>query len=158
MTRLLRLAVLSIGLIATEPLLAQTAAPATPSGELDGFTRQYNLTFALDECGDPLLGEQYRRALADKLNACPFDPKARSRALAGAEKDAAIEKQVIAEYLKEHHSLPERLDGMKQSCKEMLKLDQINDLRTRLQSYSDGKIGPDAALPDPCSNFGPQKP
>jgi hypothetical protein len=145
---------LCLPLLLLIPVIAEAQTPPAPLP--DGYIRQQSLTFALDECGDPALGELYRKALTDKLNACPFDARARAQAIEAAQQDGAKEKAAIADYLKTHKTLPERLEGMNQSCKDMLLMPQINDLRAKLQRYAKGEISLSVALPDPCENFGPR--
>ena len=135
--------VLGIGiatLVAMTSSNAQSPPPTTGPGGTDTFQVAFGMSYyGFDWCGDRPLGELYRRALLEKFAQCPFADEAKRRfnswATDVSTRDQAAEKKFIAE----HGKLPDRLDGMKETCQEHRQTAAYLEVRELLDRYAEGQ-------------------
>jgi hypothetical protein len=127
---------------------AQTAG--RPLERADAFQVAYGLSFRLDGCGDSVLGSLFRKAILEKFDRCPFSDEARRRFHSWADSESIRMNGLLTDYVTQHGNLPDRLDGMNQSCRESRVSADYLGLRDRLDRYARGEISADAIIPDRC--------
>jgi hypothetical protein len=123
---------------------AQSTAPAEE--RVDAFQEAFGMSFYFDGCGDRQLGELYRRALLDKLARCPFSDEAKRSFRSWASSVDAKETELVQRNIKEHGKLPDRLDGMKETCQEHRESPNYLKIRELLHRYARGEISADAIV------------
>jgi hypothetical protein len=128
--------------------LAQT--PARPLERVDAFQVAFGLSFRMDACGDSELGDLVRRAVLEKFDHCPFSNGAKAHFHAWAVEENKRQAALFQRYATEHGKLPDRLDGMKESCPELRSSARYQQVRELYEKYGQGKIGVDTIITDPC--------
>ncbi len=133
-------------------LLALTIpAQAAPPDHTDAFERAYATSFyAFDACGDGVAGRIYRQALSARLGQCPFSDAAKARFRERATMQRRKASGAINAMIEENGGLPNRLDGMTQTCHEQRSSDTYRAVRSRLDDYAAGKAPVAAIVPEPC--------
>ena len=56
----------------------------------------------------------------------------------------------MAKLIDDSGGLPMRLQGMTRSCHEQMDSPEYRAIRSRLDDFAAGKVGPDAVVPQPC--------
>ena len=112
-------AAFAIGMAAL--IVAPTACAETPVTKLeriDAFQVAYAMSFRLDACGDTEIAGLLRRAVLEKFDRCPFTDDAKSRFKGWTSTESNRQQTLLQQYLAQHGKLPDRLDGMKETCAE----------------------------------------
>lgn len=134
-------------------LLAGGAQADRPSeiGDNNAFRVAFGMSYyGFDACGDAADGQLYRKALTEKFEHCPFTAAAKADF---RQYSVATDAKVTADikrYIAEHDKLPERLDGMKVSCKAQQQTPAYQKTVALLAGYGKGEVKFDAVVPDPC--------
>jgi hypothetical protein len=130
--------------------IAASDTPIVAGSRTDAFEVAYGMSFRLDACGDPIAGDLFRKAVAEKIDRCMLPMEAKrhfqERALALATKA----KVSLDSYIAAHGKPPDRLDGMKESCADLLRTAEYGRLRGQLQKYAEGEISAESIITDPC--------
>jgi hypothetical protein len=129
---------------------ARAMTPALPS-EYSAFRTAYRMSyFGFDVCGDAADGQLYRRALAEKVEHCPFTPAAKADF-----RHWSVEADIhgaadVRRYIAEHDKLPESLDEKKMACRQEQATPAYQKTIALLAQYAKGEVKFDAVVPDPC--------
>lgn len=134
-------------------LISTGAAAEKPKALTDTgtFRAAYGSSFyGFDICGDAATGQLYRKALAEKVEHCPFTADAKAgfqqwRVDADRHVTADIQR-----YIAEHDKLPERLDQKKTNCRTERETPAYQKTIALLAQYAKGEVGFDAVVPDAC--------
>jgi hypothetical protein len=130
---------------------ATVAADEATLGSTAAFDKAYAASFyQFDACGDGVAGRIFRSALVAKLKQCPFSAEARTRFQAHSAAQRRQSSQMMAKLIEDHGGLPVRLDGMTRTCREQMDSPEYRMVRSRLDDYAAGKVGPDSVVPQPC--------
>jgi hypothetical protein len=120
-------------------------------GDNNAFRVAYGMSYyGFDACGDAANGQLYRKALTEKFEHCPFTAAAKADFLQWS---AATDAKVTADikrYISEHDKLPERLDGMKMTCRQQQATPAYQKTVALLAQYAKGEVKYDTVVPDPC--------
>ena len=131
--------------------LAAGVAHAAPPDATDAFERAYATSFyAFDACGDGVAGRIYRQALVARLSQCPFTDTAKARFRERAALQRRKSSGAINAMIEQHGGVPNRLEGMTQTCNEHRAADAYRAVRSRLDQYAAGKATAEAVVPEPC--------
>jgi hypothetical protein len=114
------------------------------------FQGAYGLSFCFDACGDPEVGEAYRKAILEKFGYCPFSQQARQEFIDQASKQAELITQQLTDYMNEKGQMPDEFCGTKKTCEEQQQSQEYVDFAAQIRRYSDGEIGVEMLLPTPC--------
>ena len=134
-------------------LLAGGARAEKPAALSDSsaFRAAYSMSYyGFDVCGDAADGLLYRKALAEKVEHCPFTADAKSdfrqwSATADAKGSADVQR-----YIAEHDKLPESLDQKKMLCRKEQAIPAYQKTVALLTGYAKGEAKFDAVVPDAC--------
>jgi hypothetical protein len=96
--------------------------------------------YGFDWCGDRPLGELYRRALLEKFAQCPFADEAKRRFTSWATDVSTRDQEAEKQFVAEHGKLPDRLDGMKETCQDHRNSAGYLKVRELLDRYARGQI------------------
>jgi hypothetical protein len=136
--------VLGIGIITLAAMTSSNAQlpPSTARADsTDTFQVAFGMSYyGFDWCGDRPLGELYRRALLEKFAQCPFTDEAKRRFSSWTANISARDKEAEKKFIAEHGKLPDRLDGMKQTCQEHRQSADYLKVRERLDRYARAEI------------------
>jgi hypothetical protein len=127
--------------------------PQDALSRTEGFELDYALSFQIDLCGYPELGQQLRSALVAKVDACPFVPEAKERFHNWSER---LSREVQAAFARKRTpSGAFDLEHVeREACARNLWNEQARGGRGRLQhrlnEFREGRIGVHEALPKPC--------
>jgi len=129
-------------------------AAALPTGSLTdtgAFQAAFQGSFyGFDVCGDADTGRLYRKALAEKVQHCPFTADAKTGFKSWA---ASAETRMTADvqlYIAEHDKLPESLDEKRVACRKEKDSPAYRKAIALLAGYAKGAVAFDAVVPDPC--------
>jgi len=138
-------------IVAVSPsLVVASDRSAVVDNRTDAFEIAYGMSFRLDACGDPIAGDLLRKAIAEKFDRCMSSTETKQHFQERAVALATKAKVSLDSYIAAHGQLPDRLDGMKESCADHLHTAEYSGLRERLQKYMDGEISAESIIPDPC--------
>jgi hypothetical protein len=98
-------------------------------------------------CGDSRLAAIWDRAVLDLVDHCPFSDAANKRFYDEANKFHTQLNQIIQQTIATSGRLPERLDGMRLTCKEEQVTAGYTELRNKLERYANGEISAEEAMP-----------
>jgi hypothetical protein len=136
---------------AQTPPAAITATQAEPAPSIQAFQSAYAVSFyGFDACGDQVAGRIFRKALADKLAACPFAPALRTHFQQWSAAQRARSSRAIAGLIDRNGGLPVKLDGMNTTCREQRASPTYIALRDRLEQYAAGTVTVDTVIPESC--------
>jgi hypothetical protein len=124
--------------------------PLTVASRTDAFEIGFGMSFSLDACGAPIEGDRFRKAIADKLDHCPLSAETKQHFQQRASALATNAKSSLDRYVTANGKLPDRLEGMKESCADFLRSDEYLRLRRLLQQYADGEITYESIITDRC--------
>jgi hypothetical protein len=125
---------------------AQQLTPATTRGT-DTFQVAFGMSYySFDECDDRPLGELYRRALLDRFGHCPFPDEAKRRFASWATAESKREDALLDHFVADHGKLPDRLDGMKETCREHRNSMGYRKVREVLNRYARGEANADDVI------------
>jgi hypothetical protein len=128
----------------------QTPGPAILE-HTDAFDKAYAASFyEFDACGDGVTGRTYRSALVQKLKQCPFSAEAKQRFQMRAAEQRRKSSQAMAKLIEDYGGLPIRLPGMTRTCREQIDSPDYRLVRSRIDDFSTGKVGPDAVVAQAC--------
>jgi hypothetical protein len=137
----------ALGLIAGTAL-ADKPAPLT---DTNAFRTAYGLSyFGFDLCGDAASGALYRKALAEKVEHCPFTPEAKTGFHQWAATTDANGPDQVKRYIAEHDKLPESLDAKRKNCRSQKDTPAYQKTIALLTRYAKGEVKYDAVVPDAC--------
>ena len=129
-------------------------AAADPAFEhADGAYVGYGFSGFLDGCGRGALGEAFRKAILERVEACPFTAEARKelRAKIAREVQPLIER--FRRHSAEHGGAPDRLpDGT--PCGKVLSDQRMVQLQSRFEQLQRGEIRPGQLLEGSCKEIG----
>lgn len=108
--------------------------------------------YGYDACGDRRLGELYRAAILDKFDHCPFTDEAKRGFHSWASKTTQQSTDMLQSYVAEHGTLPDRPNGMRESCQEHRNTAAYEKAQRLLERYARGEMSADAFLTDPCDS------
>jgi hypothetical protein len=134
-------------------LLAGHAVADKPGGLTDTgtFRTAYGLSyFGFDLCGDAANGALYRKALAEKVQHCPFTPEAKAGFRQWAAGTDADGPDTVKRYIAEHDKLPESLDPKRKNCRTEKDSPAYQKTIALLAQYAKGEVKYDAVVPDAC--------
>jgi hypothetical protein len=106
--------------------------------------------FAFDLCGDAASGALYRKALAEKVEHCPFAPEARAGFRQWAAATDAKGADQVQRYIAEHDKLPESLDPKRKNCRTEKDSPAYQKTIALLAQYAKGEVKYDVVVPDAC--------
>jgi hypothetical protein len=131
--------------------LATARADDAPPQGTAAFDKAYAASFyQFDACGDGIAGRIYRSAVTARLKQCPFTDEAKKRFQVRSALQRQKSSQAMAKLIEDNGGLPMRLEGMTRSCHEQMESPEYRAVRSRLDDFSAGKVGPDAVVPQPC--------
>jgi hypothetical protein len=120
-------------------------------GSTVAFDKAYAASFyQFDACGDGIAGRIYRSALTAKLKQCPFSAEAKARFQVRSAAQRRRSSQMMTKLIEDNGGLPVRLDGMTRTCREQMDSPEYRTVRSRLDDYAAGKVGPDTVVPRAC--------
>ena len=132
-------------------LLAGTALADASLTDTNAFRTAYGASyFGLDLCGDAANGALYRRALAEKVEHCPFTPEAKAGFRQWAAAADAKGADEVRDYLGDHDKLPESLDPKRRNCRLEKETPAYQKAIALLGQYAKGEARYDAVVPDAC--------
>jgi hypothetical protein len=134
-------------------LLAGTALADKPAvlTDTNTFRAAYEASyFGFDLCGDAANGALYRKALAEKVERCPFAPEAKSSFRQWATAADAKGPDQVKRYIAEHDRLPEGLDPRRKNCRTQKDTPAYQKTIALLAQYAEGEVKYDAVVPDAC--------
>ena len=115
------------------------------------FRYAYGLSyFGFDLCGDAADGALYRKALAEKVEHCPFTPEAKAGFHQFATDTDAYGPDSVQRYNAEHDKLPESLDPRRKNCRTQKDTPAYQKTIALLAQYAKGEVKYDAVVPDTC--------
>ncbi len=122
-----------------------------PLPDADAFRKAYEASyFGFDLCGDAASGALYRKALAEKVEHCPFAPEAKASFPQWAAATDAEGADRVKQYLAEHDKLPESLDPKRKNCRTEKDTPAYQKIIALLAQYAKGEVRYDAVVPDAC--------
>jgi hypothetical protein len=134
-------------------LIAGTALADKPAllTDTEAFRTAYGLSyFGFDLCGDAANGALYRKALAEKVEHCPFAPEAKAGFRQWAASTDAKGADQVKQYLAEHDKLPESLDPKRKNCRTEKDTPAYQKTVALLAQYAKGEAKYDVVVPDAC--------
>ena len=134
-------------------LIAGAALAEKPALLTDtaSFRDAYGLSyFGFDLCGDAANGALYRKALADKVEHCPFTPDAKAGFRQWAAETDTKAADRVPRYIAEHDKLPESLDPKRKNCRTQKDTPAYQKTIALLAQYARDKAKYDAVVPDAC--------
>jgi hypothetical protein len=134
-------------------LLAGTALADKPAllTDTNTFRAAYGASyFGFDLCGDAANGALYRKALAEKVEHCPFAPEAKASFRQWAAATDAKSPAEVQRYIAEHDRLPEGLDEKRVACRNEKETPAYQQTVVLLARYAKGEVKYDAVVPDAC--------
>ena len=135
--------------LAAGTALADKPAPLT---DTNAFRTAYSLSyFSFDLCGDAADGALYRKALAEKVEHCPFTPDAKAGLRQWSVATDANGPGSIQRYIAEHDKLPESLDPKRKNCRTEKDTPAYQKTIALLARYAKGEVKYDAVVPDACN-------
>jgi hypothetical protein len=137
----------------TLSLIAGTSLADKPAAltETNVFRTAYGLSyFGFDLCGDTANGALYRKALAEKIEHCPFAPEAKAGFRQWAASADAKGADQVSRYIAEHDKLPESLDAKRKNCRTEKDTPAYQKTIALLTQYARGEVKYDAVVPDAC--------
>lgn len=106
--------------------------------------------YGFDVCGEAAAGKLYRKALAEKVERCPFTADAKATFRQWTVANEARGTADVQRYIAEHDKLPERLDPKKLNCRTEHESPAYQKIVGLLEQYAQGKVGAEAVVPDAC--------
>jgi hypothetical protein len=97
-------------------------------------------SFTLDVCGDQDHGEMLRKAIAARVESCPFTTDAKQKFRERAAENEARARAQIRQFIELNGGLPERLKHTEESCAEYIGEVSLVRSREHLQRYFRGEI------------------
>jgi len=134
-------------------LLAGSAMATTPAlpPEYSAFRLAYRMSyFGFDVCGDTADGKLYRKALAEKVEHCPFTPAVKADFRHWSVEADIFGAADVQRYIAEHDKLPERLDEKRVACRKEQATPAYQKTIALLAGYGKGEVPYDAVVPDAC--------
>jgi hypothetical protein len=134
-------------------LAAGSAVADKPAALTDtaAFRTAYDLSyFGFDLCGDTANGALYRRALAEKVEHCPFTAEAKATFRQWSTATDAGGPDRVKRYIAEHDKLPESLDPKRKNCRTEKDTPAFQKTMALLAQYANGQVAYDAVVPDAC--------
>jgi hypothetical protein len=129
---------------------ARAMTPAAPP-EYSAFRTAYHMSyFGFDVCGDTTDGKLYRKALAEKVEHCPFTPAAKADFRRWSVETDTNDAADVQRYIAEHDKLPESLDEKRMACRKEQATPAYQKTIALLADYAKGAIKYDAVVPDAC--------
>ncbi|HEX4504083.1 MAG TPA: hypothetical protein VH722_00020 [Alphaproteobacteria bacterium] len=129
---------------------ASADKPATLT-DTNAFRTAYGLSyFGFDLCGDDPNGALYRKALAEKIEHCPFTPGAKAGFRQWAADTDTKGADQVKRYIAEHDKLPESLDPKRKNCRTQKDTPAYQKTIALLIRYAKGEVRYDTVVPDAC--------
>jgi hypothetical protein len=142
------IAALALAMLIAGPALAEKPAPLRDSS---AFRAAYGMSYyGFDVCGDAENGQLYRKALAEKVDHCPFTAGAKADFKQWSVAADAKGSTDVQRYIAEHDKLPESLDQKKTQCRKEQATPAYQKTVALLARYAKGEVKFDAVVPDPC--------
>ncbi len=127
------------------------AASAQPR-ETEAFNVAYGMSYyGFDGCGDSLNGSILRRAVTERVDHCPFSAAAKTAFHLWAARQNERMADQVQRYVATRGQLPERLDGMKRSCREEMASPEHQQAAALLARYARGDIPVTAVIMGACN-------
>jgi hypothetical protein len=133
--------------------LIALCAQAPMPDRTDSLEAGYALSFRTDACGDADLGDAMRQALMAKFESCPFTEMTRQRFQQMAARQRRVFTGQLAQYVHDHGGPLDHVDGVP-SCTAYLHSPAMEQLRSKLFAYRDGKLTLDEVMPVSCKQLG----
>lgn len=133
------------------PCSAADPAPIEKLENTEAFKVAYGISYGFDWCGENAAGALYRRAIVDKFDHCPFSPDANRGFHRWAEETSLKADRALHDYVAQYGHPPERLDGMKTSCREQSTSPEYIELKHLIARYGDGNLSANELLTGPCA-------
>ena len=138
-------------LLAGTALGAQPASGQAPLQRTAAFERGFATSlYVFDACGDPLAGRMFRRALAKRIEQCPFSAEARARYARRTALQQAKARKAMRSMIERQGGLPMRLDGMNATCHAEQASADYQALRSKLQAFDEGRVDAAAIIGEAC--------
>ena len=135
-------------------ILIAGSAPADKPALLtdtNAFRTAYGLSyFAFDLCSDTANGALYRKAMAEKVEHCPFTPEAKAAFRQWSAVTDARGPDQVKRYIAEHDKLPESLDPKRRNCRTEKDTPAYQKTIALLAQYAKGEVKYDVVVPDAC--------
>ena len=133
------------------PACAAHADPSTDQlKKTAAFDAAFARSFTLDACGNKYEGELFRKAIAEKVDSCPFPAEVKEKFHATSKSVADSMTAKIEQYVKENGKLPDHLNGVAMSCAQYRQSDEYVLLHTAVTRYSRHEISFSEIMPDSC--------
>jgi hypothetical protein len=94
----------------------------------------------------------YRRALAAKMRQCSFPDEAMKRYRMHTAYLLQKQRERMDKIIEERGSVPDRVEGMAGTCHENRTSASYQQMRDKLNAYSEGRAQVDAVIPGACDS------
>lgn len=106
--------------------------------------------YQVDTCGDGITGRAFRSVLVARLEQCPFSNAAKVRFFIRATAQPRKSRQAIGKLIEANGGLTIRLAGMQRTCRAQRESAECQEVRSRLEAFSAGRLKVDAVVAAPC--------